>query len=107
MPSAGAWARGKMKKFFPKKIANKFFLMLLYCCCFFFIVVNLSFQSGQRIAEETIRQHLKANNGEYPETVAVTLWGKFYVYDENIIVVFVLFQMNDLIRYLFSTEQTL
>jgi len=30
---------------------------------------------GQRIAEETIRQHLEANNGAYPETVAVTLWG--------------------------------
>ena len=30
---------------------------------------------GQRIAEETIRQHLLANNGIYPETVAVTLWG--------------------------------
>mmetsp|Transcript_16101 Transcript_16101/g.19664 ORF Transcript_16101/g.19664 Transcript_16101/m.19664 type:complete len:727 (+) Transcript_16101:2098-4278(+) len=30
---------------------------------------------GQRIAEETIRQHLLANDGQYPETVAVTLWG--------------------------------
>merc|ERR1712238_409367 len=26
-------------------------------------------------AEETIRQHLEANNGVYPETIACTLWG--------------------------------
>jgi magnesium chelatase subunit H len=31
---------------------------------------------GQRIAEETIRQHLEANDNQYPETIAVTLWGK-------------------------------
>ena len=30
---------------------------------------------GQRAAEETLRQHQAANNGAYPETVAVTLWG--------------------------------
>jgi len=30
---------------------------------------------GQRAAEEIIRQHLAANNGRYPETVAVNLWG--------------------------------
>jgi len=30
---------------------------------------------GQRIADETIKQHLAVNRGQYPETVAVTLWG--------------------------------
>lgn len=30
---------------------------------------------GQRAAEETLRQHKENNNGQYPETVAVTLWG--------------------------------
>merc|ERR1712238_500819 len=30
---------------------------------------------GQRIAEETLRQHRELNEGKYPETVAVTLWG--------------------------------
>jgi len=30
---------------------------------------------GKRAAEEIIRQHREANNGDYPETVAVTLWG--------------------------------
>ena len=30
---------------------------------------------GQRIAAELIKQHRDANNGNYPETVAVTLWG--------------------------------
>jgi magnesium chelatase subunit H len=30
---------------------------------------------GQKAAEETIRQHRAANQGSYPETVAVTLWG--------------------------------
>lgn len=30
---------------------------------------------GQRAAQEIIRQHRQANNGNYPETVAVTLWG--------------------------------
>ncbi len=30
---------------------------------------------GKNIAEETIRQHLKENNGSYPETIACTLWG--------------------------------
>jgi len=30
---------------------------------------------GQRAAEEIIRQHRAANDGAYPETVAVTLWG--------------------------------
>jgi magnesium chelatase subunit H len=30
---------------------------------------------GQRAAREVIRQHQEANNGEYPETVAVNLWG--------------------------------
>jgi len=30
---------------------------------------------GKNIAEETIRQHLEANNGAYPETIACTLWG--------------------------------
>ena len=30
---------------------------------------------GKNIAEETVRQHLEANNGVYPETVACTLWG--------------------------------
>lgn len=30
---------------------------------------------GQRAAEEIIRQHREGNNGNYPETVAVTLWG--------------------------------
>lgn len=30
---------------------------------------------GQLAAKEILRQHMEANNGEYPETVAVTLWG--------------------------------
>lgn len=30
---------------------------------------------GQRAAAEIIRQHRESNNGRYPETVAVTLWG--------------------------------
>jgi magnesium chelatase subunit H len=30
---------------------------------------------GQKAAEETLRQHRVANEGRYPETVAVTLWG--------------------------------
>jgi len=30
---------------------------------------------GQRAAEVIIKQHKEANNGKYPETVAVTLWG--------------------------------
>lgn len=30
---------------------------------------------GERAAQEIIRQHLAANDGAYPETVAVTLWG--------------------------------
>lgn len=30
---------------------------------------------GQRAAKEIIRQHQAANNGEFPETVAVNLWG--------------------------------
>jgi magnesium chelatase subunit H len=30
---------------------------------------------GQKAAEETLRQHRLANDGSYPETVAVTLWG--------------------------------
>mmetsp|Transcript_6345 Transcript_6345/g.8429 ORF Transcript_6345/g.8429 Transcript_6345/m.8429 type:complete len:238 (-) Transcript_6345:1145-1858(-) len=30
---------------------------------------------GQRAAEEILRQHCEANNGAYPETTAVTLWG--------------------------------
>lgn len=30
---------------------------------------------GQRAAEEIIRQHKYANDGTFPETVAVTLWG--------------------------------
>jgi magnesium chelatase subunit H len=30
---------------------------------------------GQRAAAEIIRQHKEKNNGAYPETVAVTLWG--------------------------------
>jgi magnesium chelatase subunit H len=30
---------------------------------------------GQRAAEEIIRQHKESNGGNYPETVAVTLWG--------------------------------
>lgn len=30
---------------------------------------------GQKAAEEIIRQHREANDGKYPETVAVTLWG--------------------------------
>jgi magnesium chelatase subunit H len=30
---------------------------------------------GQRAAAEIIRQHQEANDGRYPETVAVTLWG--------------------------------
>ena len=30
---------------------------------------------GERAAEEIIRQHLEANDGAYPETVAVALWG--------------------------------
>jgi len=33
---------------------------------------------GQRIAEETIKQHLSSSNGQYPETIAVTLWGKIF-----------------------------
>jgi len=30
---------------------------------------------GQKAAEEILRQHQAANNGDYPETVAVTMWG--------------------------------
>ena len=30
---------------------------------------------GQRAAEEIIKQHKASNNGKFPETVAVTLWG--------------------------------
>ena len=30
---------------------------------------------GQLAAEEILKQHRQLNNGEYPETVAVTLWG--------------------------------
>jgi magnesium chelatase subunit H len=30
---------------------------------------------GQVAAKEILKQHREANNGEYPETVAVTLWG--------------------------------
>ncbi|KAL7562060.1 hypothetical protein ACA910_011099 [Epithemia clementina (nom. ined.)] len=30
---------------------------------------------GQKAAQEIIRQHREANNGKYPETVAVSLWG--------------------------------
>ena len=30
---------------------------------------------GQKAAEEIIRQHREGNDGEYPKTVAVTLWG--------------------------------
>ena len=30
---------------------------------------------GERAAQEIIRQHLQANDGAYPETVAVALWG--------------------------------
>lgn len=30
---------------------------------------------GERAAQEIIRQHLEANDGAYPETVAVALWG--------------------------------
>jgi len=30
---------------------------------------------GQQIAEETLSQHLKQNDGMYPETIACTLWG--------------------------------
>lgn len=30
---------------------------------------------GQKAAEEIIRQHREANGGNYPETVAVSLWG--------------------------------
>ena len=30
---------------------------------------------GQRIAKELIRQHQEANDGAYPETIAVTMWG--------------------------------
>ena len=30
---------------------------------------------GQRIAKELIRQHQEANDGSYPETIAVTMWG--------------------------------
>jgi cobalamin biosynthesis Mg chelatase CobN len=30
---------------------------------------------GQLAANEILKQHRAANNGEYPETIAVTLWG--------------------------------
>ena len=30
---------------------------------------------GQLAAEEIIRQHQEGNDGNYPETTAVTLWG--------------------------------
>ena len=30
---------------------------------------------GQRIAKELIRQHRDQNEGLYPETIAVTMWG--------------------------------
>jgi magnesium chelatase subunit H len=30
---------------------------------------------GKKAAQEILRQHCEANNGAYPETVAVTLWG--------------------------------
>jgi len=39
------------------------------------VISNPSLISGRRIAEETLRQHLAANNDVYPETIAVTLWG--------------------------------
>ncbi|CAN8065707.1 unnamed protein product [Agarophyton chilense] len=34
-----------------------------------------AFETGRAISERTIRVHREANNGEYPETVAVPLWG--------------------------------
>jgi magnesium chelatase subunit H len=34
-----------------------------------------AWRRGQRAAAEILRQHQAANNGGYPETVAVTLWG--------------------------------
>ena len=30
---------------------------------------------GQKICKELLKQHQEKNNGDYPETVAVTLWG--------------------------------
>jgi len=30
---------------------------------------------GQKAAEEILRQHREVNNGRFPETVAVNLWG--------------------------------
>lgn len=30
---------------------------------------------GQRVAEETLKQHQAVNSGAYPETIAVALWG--------------------------------
>ena len=35
---------------------------------------------GQRAVDEIIRQHRNANSGDYPETVAVTLWVRFVSY---------------------------
>lgn len=34
-----------------------------------------AFATGRRIAERVIEQHCEANDGAYPETVAVPLWG--------------------------------
>lgn len=36
---------------------------------------SLAWTRGQNAAEEIIRQHQSSNDGSYPETVAVTLWG--------------------------------
>eukprot|EP00804_Cyclotella_cryptica_P016326 CCRYP_009901-RA/>CCRYP_009901-RA protein AED:0.09 eAED:0.09 QI:132/1/1/1/0.94/0.88/18/1271/1454 len=35
----------------------------------------LAWARGERAAEEIIKQHQSSNNGAFPETVAVTLWG--------------------------------
>eukprot|EP00178_Gracilaria_changii_P019984 TRINITY_DN57_c1_g2_i1.p1 TRINITY_DN57_c1_g2~~TRINITY_DN57_c1_g2_i1.p1 ORF type:complete len:1335 (-),score=234.98 TRINITY_DN57_c1_g2_i1:2561-6565(-) len=34
-----------------------------------------AYQTGRAISDRTIRVHMEANNGQYPETVAVPLWG--------------------------------
>ena len=36
---------------------------------------SLAWARGQNAVEEIIRQHQSSNDGSYPETVAVTLWG--------------------------------
>ena len=38
-------------------------------------ILSFDFDTGKQIAKETLKQHLLENNGKYPETIAITLWG--------------------------------